>query len=205
MVMSSQPPLGKPKKLQIITLGDHMVGKTSILRRFNDGSFTFSTYTTIGIDFVAKDIKIGQDKVPVKIWDTAGQDRFHTITHSFYKQCQGVLLVFDVGSKKSFESVHKWMNNIQNHSDKTIIKYLIGNKIDTDKREVTADEAQKVAEQYGMSYYETSARLNKNISEVITNLVTEMHIKSAGPASTGGFGLSAATVQGLSPAKCCGQ
>lgn len=205
MVMSSQSPFGKSRKLQIITLGDHMVGKTSILRRFNDGTFTFSTYTTIGIDFVAKDVKIGQDKIPVKIWDTAGQDRFHTITHSFYKQCQGVLLVFDVGSKKSFESVHKWMNNIQNHSDKGIIKYLIGNKVDTEKREVTAEEAQKVADQYGMSYYETSAKLNKNISEVIMKLVNEVYSKSAGSASTGGFGLSAAAVQALSPAKCCGQ
>eukprot|EP01022_Parablepharisma_sp_SALTPOND_P007391 TRINITY_DN130263_c0_g1_i1.p2 TRINITY_DN130263_c0_g1~~TRINITY_DN130263_c0_g1_i1.p2 ORF type:complete len:113 (+),score=17.15 TRINITY_DN130263_c0_g1_i1:2-340(+) len=100
------------------------------------------------------------------------------------------------------------MNNIQNHSDKGIIKYLIGNKVDTDKREVTAEEAQKVAEQYGMSYYETSAKLNKNITEVIKKLVTEVYNKSAGSAvATGGFGLSAAgaSLTSFNPAKCCGQ
>ena len=197
--------LGKKKKLQIITLGDHMVGKTSILKRFNDGTFTFSTYTTIGIDFVSKEVKIGSDKVPVKIWDTAGQDRFHTITHTFYKQCQGVLLVFDVGSKKSFDSVHKWMNNIQNHSDKNIIKYLIGNKMDTEKREVSNEDAMKVAQQYGMSYYETSARLNKNITEAITSLVKDIYVKLGGDPNTGGFGLSASQQQTSNPAKCCSQ
>jgi small GTP-binding protein len=191
----------KSKKLQIITLGDHMVGKTSILRRFNDGTFSYTTYTTIGIDFVAKDVKIGSDKIPVKIWDTAGQDRFHTITHSFYKNCQGVLLVFDVGNRKSFESVNKWMNNIQNHADSGIIKYLIGNKVDTDKREVTSEDALKTAKDYGMSYFETSARLNKNITEVITSLVKEIYTKTAGEPDAGGFGLNPTPVKAGS--KCC--
>jgi small GTP-binding protein len=202
-MMSVQGPTGKGKKLQIITLGDHMVGKTSILRRFNDGTFSFSTYTTIGIDFVAKDVKIGSDKIPVKIWDTAGQDRFHTITHSFYKQCQGVLLVFDVGSRKSFDSVSKWMNNIQNHSDKGIIKYLIGNKIDTEKREVSGEDAENVAKEYGMNYFETSARLNKNITEVITSLVKEIYTKSGYGEGAGGFGLSPGGPTKISPKSCC--
>ena len=194
---------GKGKKLQIITLGDHMVGKTSILKRFNDGTFSFSTYTTIGIDFVAKDIKIGAEKVPIKIWDTAGQDRFHTITHSFYKQCQGVLLVFDVGSRKSFESIHKWMNNIQNHADKGIIKYLIGNKSDTDKKEVEEGEALKVAKDYGMTYFEASARLNKNITEAITSLVKDIKAQGGEAAKPDGFGLSSKDLQVPPPSKCC--
>ncbi len=165
---------GQRRKIQIITLGDHMVGKTSILRRFNDGTFTMATYTTIGIDFVAKDMLLGEEKVSVKIWDTAGQDRFHTITHSFYKQCQGVLLVFDVGSKSSFNNVHKWMSNIERHADQSIIKYLLGNKTDTDKREVAKEEAQKVAEKYHMRYFECSAKTNMNIEQPIVGLVTEI-------------------------------
>jgi len=203
--MSGSIKNGKAKKLQIITLGDHMVGKTSLLRRFSDGTFTYSTYTTIGIDFVSKDINIGKDKVPVKIWDTAGQDRFHTITHSFYKQCQGVLLVFDVGSKKSFENIHKWMNNIQNHSDKNIIKYLIGNKIDTDKREVTNEEALAVAKNYDMTYFETSARQNKNVTEAITSLVKDIYVKQGGVVDNGGFGLSVNSKQNNNGLACCGQ
>ncbi len=189
----------------MITLGDHMVGKTSILRRFQGNEFIFTTYTTIGIDFVTKDVAIGdgKNKVSVKIWDTAGQDRFHTITHSFYKQCQGVLLVFDVGSKKSFENIHKWMNNIQNHADKGIIKYLVGNKIDNPNREVTAAEAQQVATEYDMKYYETSARLNIQINECINALANDIYTKTLQEHGNSGFALNI-PVNDSPHSGCCG-
>ena len=189
----------KQRKVQIITLGDHMVGKTSILRRFNDGTFTMATYTTIGIDFVAKNVPVGEDMVSVKIWDTAGQDRFHTITHSFYKQCQGVLLVFDVGSKQSFINVHKWMSNIERHADKEIVKYLLGNKTDTDKREVTKEEAQAVGQEYHMRYFECSAKENQNIEEPIVRLVNEICGQGLNGASAG-FDLHGTKQK---PKKCC--
>ncbi len=81
---------------------------------------------------------------------------------------------------------------------------MIGNKVDTDKREVTAEEAMKVAQQYEMCYYETSARLNKNITEAITSLVKDIYVKLGGDPNTGGFGLSAGAQSGSSGAKCCG-
>ena len=193
----------KIKRLQVITLGDHTVGKTSILRRFHDGTFTFSTYPTVGIDFVKKDIKVGKEKVSVKIWDTAGQERFHTITHSFYKQCQGVLLVFDVGSKKTFDNIHKWMNNLKKHADTSIVKYLIGNKVDVDKREVSLEEAMKVAKDYDMCYFETSAKLNKNITEAITSLTQAIYDKTAANPAANGFGLSTTENKEPAPGGCC--
>ena len=191
----------KVPKIQIITLGDHMVGKTSLLRRFNDGTFTLSTYTTIGIDFITKEVKVGSLKVTAKIWDTAGQDRFHTITHSFYKQCQGVLLVFDVSTKKSFDDVHKWMTNIQNHADPNIVKYLIANKIDAEKREVSKEEAQDMATKYQMKYYETSARTGANVTETITDLVKDIYVKKNGKMPEDGFKLDAVSNTGRGG--CC--
>ena len=184
-----------------------MVGKTSLLKRFRDGSFSYLTSTTIGIDFVTKEIQVDgtSDKVSVKIWDTAGQDRFHTITQSFYKQCQGVLLDFDVGSKKSFESVHKWMSNIKNYADPSIIKCLLGNKVDSPNREVSTEEALKLAKEYNMSYFETSALLNKNVTEAIRGLAGSIHsrvAKSPGPPSSG-FALTI-TVKEPAQAACCG-
>eukprot|EP00826_Nyctotherus_ovalis_P058644 TRINITY_DN8080_c0_g2_i1.p1 TRINITY_DN8080_c0_g2~~TRINITY_DN8080_c0_g2_i1.p1 ORF type:complete len:198 (+),score=58.70 TRINITY_DN8080_c0_g2_i1:100-693(+) len=176
---------GKLKRLHIITLGDHMVGKTSLLKRFSEDKFTFSTCTTIGIDSVSKEINVGKATVPVKLWDTAGQDRFHTITHSFYKQSQGVLLVFDVGNRRSFENLHKWIKNIQNYSSAEIVKHLIGNKIDTQDRQVFSPEAEKLAKEYNMKYFETSARSGKNVSEVITSLVREVYTKLGTPVSRG--------------------
>ena len=195
---------GKRKKLQIITLGDHMVGKTSILKRFSEGSFTFSTCTTIGIDSVSKDIDVGKTKVPIKLWDTAGQDRFHTITHSFYKQCQGVLLVFDVGSRKSFDNLHKWIKNIHNYSSADIIKYLIGNKIDTQDREVSSTEAEKMAGEYNMKYFETSAFSGKNIADAINSLARDIYVALGEPVDRGEVALKVQTVEKSVLSNCCG-
>ncbi len=113
--------------------------------------------------------------VTAKIWDTAGQERFRTITHTFYKQAEGVLLVFDVTDRMSYENLHTWVNSIHEHADEKIIKYLVANKIDlTEERKVTKEEGQKMANQYGMKYFEASAKSNINVSESIESLVKEI-------------------------------
>lgn len=175
--MTADAATEKGRKLQIIVLGDRAVGKTSILRRFNDAEFALTIYPTVGIDFVKKDIMLGKRRVSVQIWDTAGQERYHTIAHTFYKQCQGVLLVFDVSSRKSFDNIHKWLNNLKKHADASIIKYLVGNKVDAGRREVQSADAEKVARDYGMKYFETSAMLNKNIKECITSIAGDIYDK----------------------------
>eukprot|EP01022_Parablepharisma_sp_SALTPOND_P020445 TRINITY_DN3733_c0_g1_i1.p1 TRINITY_DN3733_c0_g1~~TRINITY_DN3733_c0_g1_i1.p1 ORF type:complete len:230 (+),score=20.84 TRINITY_DN3733_c0_g1_i1:142-831(+) len=164
------------KKVQILTLGDGKVGKTSILKRYNEDAFTSHHLTTIGIDFITKDVRVGNDNVTVKIWDTAGQERFRTITHTFYKQAEGVLLVFDVTDRMSYENLHAWVNSIHEHADEKIIKYLIANKIDlSEERKVSKEEGQKMANQYKMKYFETSAKSNINITESIESLVKDIY------------------------------
>ena len=163
------------RKIQILTLGDGKVGKTSILKRYNEDAFTSHHLTTIGIDFITKDVQINNETVPVKIWDTAGQERFRTITHTFYKQAEGVLLVFDVTDKTSYENLHGWINRIHEHANENIIKYLIANKIDmNEERKVTKEEGQKMANQYNMKYFETSAKTNTNITESIEGLAKDI-------------------------------
>ena len=163
------------RKLQILTLGDGKVGKTSLLKRYNEDAFTSHHLTTIGIDFITKDIKLNNENVTVKIWDTAGQERFRTITHTFYKQAEGVLLVFDVTERTSYENLHNWVNSIHEHADEKIIKYLVGNKTDlTEDRKVTKDEGQKMANQYKMKYFETSAKSNTNVTEAIEGLAKDV-------------------------------
>ncbi len=168
------------RKIQILTLGDGKVGKTSILKRYKEGAFTTHHLTTIGIDFITNDVKIGNELVTVKIWDTAGQERFRTITHTFYKQAQGVLLVFDVTDRMSYENLHSWITSIHEHADEKIIKYLVANKIDlTEERKVAKEEGQKMAQQYGMKYFETSAKANINVTECIESLAKEVYEKFA--------------------------
>jgi len=165
-------------KVQILTLGDGKVGKTSLLRRYHEDAFTNHHLVTIGIDFITKEVNLQNEVVLAKIWDTAGQERFRTITHSFYKQAEGILLVFDVTDRVSFDSIHSWVSSIHEHSDEKVIKYLVANKIDmTDSRKISKEEGQKMADQYKMKYIETSAKENLNVKEAIESLVKEIRNK----------------------------
>jgi Ras-related protein Rab-1A len=124
---------------------------------------------TIGLDYVSTTYKSpkGED-IAVKIWDTAGQERFKTITYSFYKQANGVIVAFDITNQLSFTNVKTWLDSIYLHADPNIIKVLVGNKIDLeDDRKVSREEGQRLADQHKMQYFETSAKLNKNIDELM--------------------------------------
>ena len=116
--------------------------------------------------------------IPVQIWDTAGQERFNTITYSFYWQAQGVIIVFDVTNRETFDSVKKWINSIAEHADPSIIKVLVGNKIDLeDERQVQRHEAGALAAEYKIWYFETSAKENQNVWEVINHMMEEVYEK----------------------------
>ena len=81
----------------------------------------------------------------MKIWDTAGQERFRTITYQFYRQANGMIIAFDLTNQESFEGVKTWINSIYKHSDPSIAKVLVGNKLDLEDRVISKSEAQKVA------------------------------------------------------------
>ena len=132
---------------------------------------------TIGLDYVSTSFKSpsGED-IAVKIWDTAGQERFKTITYSFYKQANGVIVTFDITNQLSFTNVKTWLESIYMHADPNIAKVLVGNKIDLeDERKVSTEEAQRLAEQHKMKYFETSAKLNKNIDELMADLMNDVY------------------------------
>lgn len=118
--------------------------------------------------------------VTAKIWDTAGQERFRTITHAFYKQAEGVMLVFDLTSHASYDSIHSWVSSIHEHADENIVKYLVGNKLDMQaNREVTKEEGMRMAEEYRMKYFETSAKGNVNVSETIEALIKDIRANAS--------------------------
>ena len=100
------------KSAQVIILGDGAVGKTAILKQYNDQKFEEEHIMTLGLDFITKKIQKDGVEYHIKIWDTAGQERFKTLTQSFYKKANGVIMAFDVTDSASFENISNWVDSI---------------------------------------------------------------------------------------------
>ena len=159
--------------IKILTLGDTMVGKSSIVLRFSEDKFDDNQFATIGIDFKTKYIKIGDSSVKVLIWDTAGQEKFQNIAKQYYKGANGVLLIYDIGSRKSFERIDFWLKELKenNRIDELFI-CLVGNKIDMeDKRVITTEEGEKYAKNNNIFFFEVSAKTGKGVIELFNKVI----------------------------------
>ena len=122
--------------------------------------------SSIGVDFKAKDIIVNNKKVKLQLWDTAGHERFRTITTSYYRGAHGIATVFDLSDRESFEHVEKWLEEINQYAKENVMRFLIGNKSDlVDERKVTYDEVRTLANRLNIYYIETSAKNNINISD----------------------------------------
>ncbi|XP_006530563.1 ras-related protein Rab-35 isoform X1 [Mus musculus] len=102
---------------KLLIIGDSGVGKSSLLLRFADNTFSGSYITTIGVDFKIRTVEINGEKVKLQIWDTAGQERFRTITSTYYRGTHGVIVVYDVTSAESFVNVKRWLHEINQNCD----------------------------------------------------------------------------------------
>lgn len=153
-------------QIKLLMIGDSGVGKTCLLLRYANDSFSPTFITTIGIDFKIKNIEIDDKRVKLQIWDTAGQERFRTITTSYFRGAQGIVLVYDVTDRRSFESIRNWISQIQQHADVHVNKILVGNKCDMlDEKVVSTEEGQKLASEFGMLFFETSAKNDVNVEQ----------------------------------------
>ena len=153
---------------KIILIGSSGVGKSSILQRYIQKVFSDSYSCTIGVDFFMKSIDIGDKSIKLQLWDTAGTEKFRSITTGYYRGANAAFVVFDLTSKASFNSLNEWIENYYKYSnpdsEKNVV--LIGNKSDlVDKREVTQEEIEKFAKDNHIIYFETSAKDGKNIDE----------------------------------------
>lgn len=163
---------------RLLLLGDSGVGKTCMLRRFTEGEFDPSHISTIGVDFKMKTIEIDGLRVRVQIWDTAGQERYQTITKQYYRRAQGIIFVYDITNLPSFQHIAKWAGDVDEHAPDDVQTILVGNKADEEfSRQVTKDQGRKLAETYGMEFFETSASTSSNISESFIRL-TELVLQA---------------------------
>lgn len=155
------PPQTYDFLIKLLLIGDSGVGKSCLLTRFCDDTFSPSFITTIGIDFKIRTIELDGKRIKLQIWDTAGQERFRTITTAYYRGAMGILLVYDVTDPKSFENIDTWYANVEQHATENVDKILVGNKSDwTEKRVVTEEEGKGKAERLGIGFVETSAKDN---------------------------------------------
>ncbi len=163
---------------KIIMIGDSGIGKPAFLLRFTDDSFTANHLTTIGVDFKIKIINFEDKTIKLQIWDTAGSERFRTITKTYYKGAHGIILMYDVTNRNSFENIRNWMKQIDANVTKSVKKVLVGHKCDEPGRVVTEEEGKKMAEEYNIGFFESSARTNTNVSEVFYYLVKKIFIEN---------------------------
>jgi len=184
--------MATPRKsdlVKLLLIGDSNVGKSSLLLRFSDDTFTPSFVTT-GVDFKLKTIRLetGQN-ITLQIWDT-GQERFRSITPSFYRAVQAILLVYDCCDETSFISIRNWIKQIDEHADSKASKMLVGNKCDLgNQRKISPERGAALAKELNIDFIETSAKDNINVSEAFLGLVR--HVKqNVFRVSTNGVSLS---------------
>ena len=156
---------------KILLLGDSGVGKSSLLLRYTKNQFLTDMRSTIGVEFGLKFIKIDNLQLKVQIWDTAGMERYRSITSTYYKGAKGAIIVYDICRKTSFENVDKWIDDFKSKADEDAVILLIGNKSDlNDKREVDTEEASIKAEKNKLAFMETSAKSNDNVHKAFLTL-----------------------------------
>lgn len=159
---------------KLVLIGDSGVGKSSIIMQYVDGIYDDIFISTIGVDFKTHTVHTNDKITKIQIWDTAGQDRFRSITNSYYRGANCIIIVFDVTDINTFHNVNKWLIDIKKYNNTNHI-YLIGNKSDMEKnREVEYDVAMRYATKNDMLYFETSAKKNVNLNDTFIKIVQKL-------------------------------
>ncbi|XP_025771007.1 ras-related protein Rab-13 isoform X2 [Panthera uncia] len=169
---------------KLLLIGDSGVGKTCLIIRFAEDNFNNTYISTIGIDFKIRTVDIEGKKIKLQVWDTAGQERFKTITTAYYRGAMGIILVYDITDEKSFENIQNWMKSIKENASAGVQRLLLGNKCDMEaKRRVRKEQADQLAREHGIRFFETSAKSSTNVDEAFSSLARDILLKSGGRRS----------------------
>jgi Ras-related protein Rab-1A len=160
---------------KILLIGDSSVGKSSLLHRFADHSFSDNYISTIGVDFKIRTVNIDGDQIKLQMWDTAGQERFRAITSSYYRGAHGIFLVYDITDARSFSNCSAWVHEIRRYAADNVLIFLLGAKIDLNKsRTVDAEAAREFAENNNALWSECSAKTNEHVDLVFEQMTRKL-------------------------------
>ena len=156
--------------LKILILGDSSVGKTSLLLQYADGYFPTIYVATIGIEYKIKKININGADINLQIWDTAGEERFRSITQNYMKGADGILYVFDITQKSSFDNLKTWIRQSEEITE-GFKKIIVGNKSDLEnERRIQKETVQKFCDERNIKGIEVSAKMGTKVSEAFETL-----------------------------------
>ncbi|CAI6767726.1 VPS21 [Saccharomyces cerevisiae] len=169
--------------IKLVLLGEAAVGKSSIVLRFVSNDFAENKEPTIGAAFLTQRVIINEHTVKFEIWDTAGQERFASLAPMYYRNAQAALVVYDVTKPQSFIKARHWVKELHEQASKDIIIALVGNKIDMlqegGERKVAREEGEKLAEEKGLLFFETSAKTGENVNDVFLGIGEKIPLKTA--------------------------
>lgn len=181
--------------VKVLLVGESGAGKTAIITRFSDDTFSTSYLSTIGVDFKVRTIDVNGVKISMQLWDTAGQERFRTVTASYYRGAHAILVVYDLTDAESFRGVKRWFSEVATYlpgcgfnaegyvdtpGQRRVDVALVANKLDlacdTDlaksKRIVDTELGQELADKYRVPFFEVSACTDLNVTDLITHTGT---------------------------------
>lgn len=163
---------------KLLLIGDSGVGKSCLLLRFADDTYTDSYISTIGVDFKIRTVDLDTKTIKLQIWDTAGQERFRTITSSYYRGAHGIIIVYDITDKESFDNVRQWLFEIDRYASENVCKLLVGNKSDLgNKRAVEYESAKAFADELSIPFLETSAKNATNVEQAFLTMAAQIKNK----------------------------
>jgi len=172
---------------KLLLIGDSGVGKSALMLRYADDTYTQTYMSTIGVDFKIRTLNLDGKTLKLQIWDTAGQERFKTITASYYRGAHGVIVAYDVTDRESFQNVKHWLREFDRYGLKGAMKLLVGNKSDLVSRKVVSfQEGKELADSFrNVPFLEVSLKEASNVDEVFQQLSREMILTSATCDETG--------------------
>ena len=156
---------------KFLIIGDSGVGKTSIVRCFCHNEFTENYKETIGVEFIPFSIEIERTPIKIQIWDTAGQEKYRALSHAYYRNAIGVILVFSYTDSQSFNNLEQWLDDVHSFCHNMAQIILVGNKLDLkEKQEISRNVAEDFAKSHKIQFIESSAKDNIGIQEVFYKL-----------------------------------
>eukprot|EP01120_Amphizonella_sp_Union-15-10_P000749 TRINITY_DN1077_c0_g1_i1.p1 TRINITY_DN1077_c0_g1~~TRINITY_DN1077_c0_g1_i1.p1 ORF type:complete len:201 (-),score=25.82 TRINITY_DN1077_c0_g1_i1:126-728(-) len=182
-VKSENPPPTRQLPYQYlfkyIIVGNSGVGKSCLLLQFTEKRFQTSHDVTIGVEFGSRTVTLQDKQVKLQIWDTAGQEKFRSITRSYYRGAAGALLVYDITRRESFDKLSEWLDDCRKYSNSNIVIILIGNKCDLEgNRQVSIEEGEQFAKRNGLTFMETSAKSSQNVEDAFINTANAIFQKA---------------------------